>query len=111
METLAVYDDACAAASVFHDGHWNTLIAEPVLTYPYYREIMKRAGVAFYAPENTAVYADNRFFAVFSREKMEFPLPAVVHEGDFECVSGKEVQNQYSRLKMEAQDARFFLHT
>lgn len=110
METLAVYDDACAAASVFHDGHWNTLIAEPVLTYPYYREIMKRAGVAFYAPENTAVYADNRFFAVFSREKMEFPLPAVVHEGDFECVSGKEVQNQYSRLKMEAQDARFFLH-
>ncbi len=71
---------------------------------------MKRAGVAFYAPENTAVYADNRFFAVFSREKMEFPLPAAVGKGDFECISGKEVQNQYFILKMEAQDARFFLH-
>ena len=110
MEKLAGCDDVCTAASVFHEGHWNILIAEPVLTYPYYRAIMKKAGVAFYAPENTAVYADNRFLGVFTRNAMEFPLPAAVSKGDFECIFNQEVDEEGTSLKMEAQDARFFVH-
>lgn len=99
-----------AVGSVDKDGHKNIYICTPILHFQHYRKIMNDAGVTFYAPEGSTIYADNRFLGIFSCSLMEFELCLPNINSCQEALSGEIFKDvNILPVKMQEKDARFYI--
>ena len=74
-QTLASYADGSAAfAKIKSNGHTNYFVSMPILKSACYRKIFEQAQVALPAPNNCAVYMDNRLCGIFPRNAVTFEL-------------------------------------
>lgn len=99
--------DAVAVAELTRaDGGLNVMAAIPCISSSYMRKLAVEAGCRIYAPENTVVYADDRFLSIFAYDSIQETIRL---DGKYcEAVSEKEHEDSM-KLEMEKGDFIFLL--
>ncbi len=99
-ESLASYtDNSVAFAKTKFKGWTSYFVSMPILPSEVYREIFDNAQVQSPAPVNCAVYMDNRFCGIFSRNKVEFALQL---QGEFKDEVSLKTLKHGDKIKLPA---------
>ncbi|MFA6930541.1 MAG: hypothetical protein WCT05_09445 [Lentisphaeria bacterium] len=109
LQPLAHYEDGAIAVGQWeHLGRKTIYSAVPLLEASHLRRILAAAGCRLYAAEGVLVYADSRFFALFSWQKCEFTLRLPGKGLWFEAVREEETGSEFV-LQLAANESRVYM--